>query len=1010
MARRASLPSLILVTGVTCVLAFVAGTASRTLLLHPHSHGLSLGDGFRIIRNVLKNDGASSTTRTNDDGTTHAAAAANAAATNSDEHAENHPYPTAMPNSSSTSNLHAKKSMGVTPADDQNLPAPRLHGGKMMPQTRYTGKAFPENGRGRDAVRSSHDLHIQPNANPKAKASGGDGDECLAGDAEGTGNETCRSPSSTGNPETRPTTGSADQVDARADANADGQATQRSEYNTTNPPPIGEDEEHLPAGQHLLVDIKNVDADFLNSEERLAEAMVEVVALSELTLLSYHCHGLIPEGVSCVGVLLESHISFHTWPGEGVITLDLFTCGSGLLVPVVPVIERLFGVPQEGAGEYHTPSLVAGGTAADDGDEYVPREEDYISPPRMVWSHVLRGFRPEIVGGWRPLEADIGDTLAKLELNHKKVITTTVTPFQQIDVLDVIDPLHGTARSYERSLRPEIVTYESTHPELYRPNRKVFLDGVLQSTSRGDEAYHEALVHPAMFAHMDPKRVAIIGGGEGATLREVLKHKTLEEVKMIEIDEVMVNVSREALPGWSDCSDLEGSASSCFDDPRTDLRCEDALAWFIDRFSDDEDSDDEDDEDEDSYSSDDDDEGSGVIDIDAQPFDVIIMDALDPQDNIEFADALYNNDVFLNAIYEALTDEGVLVLQLGESPHNSDPAEQSNNMNRHHIMNMIEEVGFQSMHIYEESHCGFGYPWSFLVACKSDKCRYNWYKNEAEIDVQIHYRMMRTKSGSSPLRYFDGATMKSYQNPPKAWETLYCRREPFPEHCDHYRGYSKNIENYGIDNFEVRMSSIGDGAGRGVFSKVDIPQGSLIAAEESHKKVHFTHTTSNLLEKRSDSFPSSSSLAKVLDYAYGYGFQRSIRASHELYVDSSMLTFINHGCNGTNNFGESHFDIFDSAYGNEAHLDPTAVDVPSSSVSRFSIFDPVVDRNLLLLVAGNYETKRDIGSGDELFQNYIFLITDPSVWVEEVMSLKAQCKGEILPGTVKGAELRAREK
>ena len=871
MARRSSsLPSLILVTAATCVLAFVAGTASRTLLLHPHSHGLSFGDGFRIIRNVLKN-GDASTTSTNDGDDTHAAAAR--AATN-DEH-ENHP--TVMPNSSHNSN--PKKSMGATSVDDQNLPAPRLHGGKMMPQTRYTGKAFPENGRGRDAVRSSHDLHIQPNANAKANAGGGDGNECLASDVEDNGNETCRSSSSTGgNPDTRTDTGSA----AHANAKADGQAMKRSEYNTTNPPPIDEDEEHLPAGQHLLVDIKNVDADFLNSEERLAEAMVEVVALSELTLLSYHCHGLIPEGVSCVGVLLESHISFHTWPGEGVITLDLFTCGSGLLVPVVPVIERLFGVPQEGAGEYHTPSLVAGGTAADDGDEYVPREEDYISPPRMVWSHVLRGFRPEIVGGWRPLEADIGDTLAKLELNHKKVITTTVTPFQQIDVLDVIDPLHGTARSYERSLRPEIITYESTHPELYRPNRKVFLDGVLQSTSRGDEAYHEALVHPAMFAHMDPKRVAIIGGGEGATLREVLKHKTLEEVKMIEIDEVMVNVSREALPGWSDCSDLEGSASSCFDDPRTDLRCEDALAWFIDRFSDDEDSDDEDDEDEDSYSSDDDDEGSGVIDIDAQPFDVIIMDALDPQDNIEFADALYNNDVFLNAIYEALTDEGVLVLQLGESPHNSDPAEQSNNKNRHHIMNMIEEVGFQSMHIYEESHCGFGYPWSFLVACKSDKCRYNWYMNEAEIDVQIHYRMMRTKSGSSPLRYFDGATMKSYQDPPKAWETLYCRREPFPEHCNDYRGYSKNIKNYGIDNFDVRMSSIGDGAGRGVFSKVEIPQGSLIAAEESHKKVHFTHTTTYMMEVLKDNFPEADYLSDLTQYAYGYGFQQQTVVSFSL--------------------------------------------------------------------------------------------------------------------------------
>jgi|EP00979_Chaetoceros_neogracilis_P011123 hypothetical protein len=73
-----------------------------------------------------------------------------------------------------------------------------------------------------------------------------------------------------------------------------------------------DEDEHLPAGQHLLVDLMNVEADFLNSEERLADAMVESVKMGGLTLLSYHCHSLLPAGVSCVGVLLESHISFHT--------------------------------------------------------------------------------------------------------------------------------------------------------------------------------------------------------------------------------------------------------------------------------------------------------------------------------------------------------------------------------------------------------------------------------------------------------------------------------------------------------------------------------------------------------------------------------------------------------------------------------------------------------------------------------------------------------------------------
>jgi spermidine synthase len=112
------------------------------------------------------------------------------------------------------------------------------------------------------------------------------------------------------------------------------------------------------------------------------------------------------------------------------------------------------------------------------------------------------------------------------------------------------------------------------------------LDGVLQSSLFHEAAYHEALVHPALFSHSNPKRVAIIGGGEGATLREALKHNTVEEVVMIDIDEKMVNVSRQHLPEWSDCSDMVGSASWCGDDPRAKIYYEDALTWFKTRYSD----------------------------------------------------------------------------------------------------------------------------------------------------------------------------------------------------------------------------------------------------------------------------------------------------------------------------------------------------------------------------------------------------------------------------------------
>lgn len=132
----------------------------------------------------------------------------------------------------------------------------------------------------------------------------------------------------------------------------------------------GEDEEeHLPAGQHLLVDIDNIEADFLNSEERLATAMVELVNDSGLTLLSYHCHGMVPSGVSCAGVLLESHVSFHTWPAEGVITLDLFTCGCTSLLNSMKRIEKLFAIPRNGP----------------DGDQ-----------PTVLWAYKRRGFKDQI--------------------------------------------------------------------------------------------------------------------------------------------------------------------------------------------------------------------------------------------------------------------------------------------------------------------------------------------------------------------------------------------------------------------------------------------------------------------------------------------------------------------------------------------------------------------------------------------------------------------------------------
>ena len=80
--------------------------------------------------------------------------------------------------------------------------------------------------------------------------------------------------------------------------------------------------------------------------------------------------------------------------------------------------------------------------------------------------------------------------------------------------------------------------------------RVVILDKKVQSAELDEFIYHEALVHPAMITHPNPKNVLILGGGEGATLREVLKHTTVQKVVMVDIDEEFVHLCKKYLKKW----------------------------------------------------------------------------------------------------------------------------------------------------------------------------------------------------------------------------------------------------------------------------------------------------------------------------------------------------------------------------------------------------------------------------------------------------------------------------
>lgn len=98
--------------------------------------------------------------------------------------------------------------------------------------------------------------------------------------------------------------------------------------------------------------------------------------------------------------------------------------------------------------------------------------------------------------------------------------------------------------------------------------RIMFLDGKIQVSALDEERYHQYLVQGPLLACSDPKRVYIIGGGDGGAIEEAAKHPEIEQIVMAEIDRVVIEKSKEFLPDIS---------KGAFDDRRLDLRCVDAL-------------------------------------------------------------------------------------------------------------------------------------------------------------------------------------------------------------------------------------------------------------------------------------------------------------------------------------------------------------------------------------------------------------------------------------------------
>ncbi|MGH8103102.1 MAG: polyamine aminopropyltransferase [bacterium] len=154
-----------------------------------------------------------------------------------------------------------------------------------------------------------------------------------------------------------------------------------------------------------------------------------------------------------------------------------------------------------------------------------------------------------------------------------------------------------------------------------RWGKVLVLDGAVQLTEGDEFFYHEALVWPPMLLHPDPRRVLIIGGGDGGTLEEVLKFPTVETVMQVEIDPAVVEIAK---------THFDSVHHGAFDDPRVHLVIADAAKF---------------------------------VPADPERYDVILMDTSDP---VGPSEPLYDK-IFLARVRDHLTAGGILGMQSGSA-------------------------------------------------------------------------------------------------------------------------------------------------------------------------------------------------------------------------------------------------------------------------------------------------------------------------------------------------------
>lgn len=251
--------------------------------------------------------------------------------------------------------------------------------------------------------------------------------------------------------------------------------------------------------------------------------------------------------------------------------------------------------------------------------------------------------------------------------------------------------------------------------------RMLILDGDVQSSQKDEYIYHEALVQPAMVLHPMPRRVLVMGGGEGATLREVLRHRSVEKAVMFDLDPEVVNACREYLPEWS---------SGAFKDPRTEIHFGDARVL--------------------------------LSEYGGEPFDVIISDLTDPFQ--EGPSCLLFTKQFFELVRQKLALWGIFALQAS--------------LLRNLTYEMHRAIYWTLRSVFPRAFSYFAYvqafdtTWGFVLAS-------NQYDPKEISPEEIDKRISSRVQGE--LKFYDGETHASLFHLPKDIRALISSAGPIIE-------------------------------------------------------------------------------------------------------------------------------------------------------------------------------------------------------------------------------------